>query len=266
MPTNLFRYRADLEKLLALASEMRADMVCLHLFSTGKLDAKNKKLYEKVKGTFEREYQRWYTEAYAVVRQLLPSRLSEFQELYKGDGKRKKIDAETYHIQDWLNGIRAGTNTYTREKHYNDIAAATMRFGTQVDILHAAESRFESSLHDIQQLLQADLFESELEAARELAKNGFLRAAGAVVGVVLEKHLGQVAANHGLALRKQHPTICDFNNLLKAGGVLDVPAWRGIQRLGDIRNLCDHNKVRDPTAAEIDELISGVDKISKTLF
>ncbi len=141
-----------------------------------------------------------------------------------------------------------------------------MRFSTQLAILKAVEARFESSLFDIKQLVQADLFDSELAAATELAKKGFLRGAGAIAGVVLEKHLAQVVDNHASKTRKKNPSISDFNDLLKNVGVLDVPTWRQIQRLGDIRNLCDHNKEREPTIDEVNELVAGVDKITKTLF
>ena len=136
----------------------------------------------------------------------------------------------------------------------------------QLEILKSATARFESKLLEIQQLVQADLFDSELDAARELVKHKFERGAGAIAGVVLEKHLSQVAGNHNITTRKKHPTISDFNDLLKQGGVLDVPTWRQIQRLGDIRNLCDHNKGRAPTDVEVKELIDCVDKITKTLF
>ena len=115
-------------------------------------------------------------------------------------------------------------------------------------------------------MVQADLFDSELDVARELTTNGFLRAAGAVAGVVLEKHLGQVMDNHNIKVSKANPTISEFNDHLKNADVLDIPRWREIQRLGDIRNLCTHNKEREPTKEEVEELIDSVDKYMKTLF
>lgn len=36
--------------------------------------------------------------------------------------------------------------------------------------------------------------------------------------------------------------------------------------LGDIRNLCDHNKDRDPKKEEVEDLISGVEAIIKTVY
>ena len=124
----------------------------------------------------------------------------------------------------------------------------SLRLKTQLEILKSAEARFQSSLFDIRQLVRADLFDSELDACRELAAHGFLRAAGAIAGVILEKHLRQVIADHGIDVRKAEPTINDFNDQLKKAGVLDVPAWRQIQRLGDIRNLCGHSKHREPSS------------------
>jgi hypothetical protein len=141
-----------------------------------------------------------------------------------------------------------------------------MRFDTQRAILGSAESRFKSSLFDIAQLVRADLFDSELDAARELTKHGFLRPAGAIAGVVIEKHLAQVCVNHGVPIKKKDPAINDFNEALKNASVVDIPAMRQIQRLADIRNLCDHNKHREPTKDEVIELVDGAEKLCKTLF
>lgn len=266
MPTNLDKYKADLDSLIKLGETMELDLTFRHLEEEGRLSAEDKKNFKKFKGAFEKHYQRWYTESSAVIRRLIPDRIVEFEHLYKGDGKRKEINSTTYNMQDWLNGIRAGVNDYTGEKYYNDFAVVSMRFHTQMEILKAVRARFESSLLDIRQVVQADLFDSEIDAARELLKHGFLRGAGAIAGVVLEKHLGQVADNHNVKTRKKHPTINDFNDLLKSGGVIEVPTWRQIQRLGDLRNLCDHKKQREPTREEVEELIDGAEKATKTLF
>jgi len=147
-----------------------------------------------------------------------------------------------------------------------DSKAAFSKFQQQIDILKSAERKFESSLFDIKQIIQSDLFDSELDAAKELLKKGFLRGSGAICGVVLERHLKQVATNHMVTIKKPNPGISDLNELLKKENVIDIPNWRFIQHLVDIRNLCDHNKEREPKKEEIDDIINGVDKVIKTIF
>ena len=264
MSTNLERFKNDLEKLTKLGDEMSVDLTLRNVKPEEKEEFKE--VIAKIKGSFEKNYQRWYTESSAVLKQLVPDRLAEFVQLYHGDGKRKQIDSAAYNIQDWLNGIRSAKNDFTGKKHYDDFAITSMRFNTQLEILKSVNARFESSLFDIAQLVRADLFDSELDAARELANHGFLRGAGAIAGVVIEKHLAQVCANHNLPLKKKDPAINDFNDALKSASIVDIPAMRQIQRLADIRNLCDHNKHREPTKDEVIELIDGADKLCKTLF
>lgn len=266
MNNNIEKYKADLDRLIKLGRKMNLDLIYQDKEETSELTPKEAENAKKYEDKFHSEYQNFYTEAHSVIRQLLPVRLDEFEKLYKGESRRKEIDHVSFNIQDWLNGIRSGANSRTGIKTFNDLAITSMRFATQLAILRSVSSRFESSLFDIKQLVQADLFDSELESSETLAKSGFLRGAGAVAGVVLEKHLAQVATNHSIKTRKKNPSINDFNELLKSNSVLDVPSWRQIQRLGDIRNLCDHNKDREPKEEEVLELIAGVEKFTKTLF
>jgi len=266
--TNLDQYRADL-KALVERGELLLHSLCAK-YVPEQFDAAYKKAGTDVKAyraqlpPFKTAYQAWYSEALALIRQLLPDRVADFEQHYKKPKTRKGITFENYRIEDALQGLTV-TRTALQEKVVGPDAAIP-HVEQQLAILRAVERRFESSLFDIRQLVQADLFDSELDAARELLKSGFGRAAGAVSGVVLERHLGQVAQNHQLVTRKAHPTISDFNDLLKTSNVLDVPAWRQVQRLGDLRNLCDHNKHRDPANEEVEELISGIEKLTKTLF
>lgn len=193
----------------------------------------------------------------------MPDRLSDFVRLYEKPKSRKDIRYENYRIEDYFQGLTV-TNTWNEKIVGPD--AAIPHFRQQLAIEQAVKGRFESSLFDIRQLVQGDLFDSELEAAKELAKHKFIRAAGAVAGVVLERHLAQVCENHNVTISKKAPSISDLNNALKVGAVIDVPDWRFVQHLADIRNLCDHNKKLEPTAEQVDDLILGVTKVVKTLY
>jgi len=265
MQSNLEKYKKDLEKLVKKGDSLLIAMQydCYPEQIAKALGDKAKELIKSLPN-FRNDYQAWYSEAKVVIKQLLPDRLSDFERHYEKPKPRKDITSDSYRIEDYLQGLSV-THGWQKELVVGPDSAIP-QFQQQLAILKSVSQRFESSLFDIRQLVQADLFDSELEAARELIKHGFLRGAGAIAGVVLEKHLAQVADNHNIKTRKKHPTISDFNDLLKNGGVLDVPSWRQIQRLGDIRNLCDHNKERDPTKEEVQELVDGVEKFTKTLF
>lgn len=52
-------------------------------------------------------YSSWYTEAYEVIKHLLPDRLSEFAGYYQPDSRRKEVNGSNYTIQDWILGNRS---------------------------------------------------------------------------------------------------------------------------------------------------------------
>lgn len=267
MGANLDRFREDLKKLIADGQRLRLSM---------NLDCSPEKYTEAFKKRygdeaeeiirklpdFRTQYQGWYSEALALLQQLLPLRVADFIRHYEKPRNRKSLTNETYRIEDYLQGLSA---TLGAQKIVGPDAAIS-HFGQQLAMVEAAEARFESSLFEIRQLVQADLLDSELHAAEELAKHKFLRAAGAVAGVVLEKHLAQVCQDHQITVPKKKPTISDFNDSLKASGVIDVPQWRFIQHLADIRNLCDHGRTPEPTAEQVNDLVEGVMKVTKTIY
>jgi len=213
--------------------------------------------------SFRDAYQPWYSEAKVLIKQLLPDRLADFVRYYEKPKPRKEVTCESYRIEDCLQGLSI-TRGFEKEKVVGPDAAIP-HLRQQLAIVKSVRARFESSLFDIRQLVQGDLFDSELAAAGELAKKKFVRAAGAVAGVVLERHLRQVCENHSIKVRKKAPGIADLNDSLKMGGVIDVPQWRSIQYLADIRNLCGHDKKTEPTTEQVEDLIVGVTKITKTL-
>lgn len=268
MPSNLDRYRNDLDSLIERGERLHLAMQAE--FLPAEFDAMVKKAGGKPNEArkslppFTVDYQHWYSEAKALIKQLLPDRLSDFVCFYEKPKARKNTTCDNYVVEDCLHGL-----TLTRPPFGERIVgpeAAIPKFRQQLAIVRSAQARFESSLFDIRQLVQADLLDSELDAAEVLRKNKFTRAAGALAGVVLEKHLAQVCDNHGVKIAKKDPAISDFNDALKVANTVDIPQWRFIQRLGDIRNLCDHNKAKEPTPDQVNDLIDGVKKLTKTLF
>jgi len=92
MASNLDRYRSDLSALVHLSGKMLSDLHLRHLKDQKRLNKGQEDAAKQVGGSFERDYQHWYTEARAVLSQLVPDRLQEFDQLYRGDGKRKTVD------------------------------------------------------------------------------------------------------------------------------------------------------------------------------
>lgn len=209
-----------------------------------------RELKKKDDSRFRAGYQAWYTRGLPIVRQLLPERLDEFTNLY--DDKKTSHDIAGYLLDD---------NPLPYQTSY-----AHMSFVQQYRILESAQTRIDDVLTNIHGLVQAEILDSELDAAIELWKAGHIRSAGTLAGVVLERHLAKVCSSKNLKIIKKNPVLSDFNDALKDAGVYDTPTWRGIQRLADIRNLCAHAKDREPTQGEVDELIRGVEKITKTIL
>ena len=270
MMTNLDKFRKDISALKLSGTRLLHAMQ-LEAYNDEFIELIKRKMGNEEKAlayienlpTFRVEYQSWYSESLALIRQILPDRLSDFTAHYEKPKGRKELYHSTYVILDFIQ------NTICKNG-YGEITvsstSAIPHLEQQIAIIAAAQRRFESSLFEIRQLVQADLFDSELGSAKELNRHKFTRAAGAVAGVVLEKHLHQVCSNHHLTVTKKNPTINDLNQLLRENDVIDIPQWRFNQHLADKRNLCDHSKTDEPTAEEVKELIDGVDKVLKTIF
>lgn len=244
-------------ELINLIEEGRKLKTGLSLCTT-KFDINNATDEDKstVKFFFD-NYEKWYTKALFIIKVFIPDRYNDFSLLYKND-KRKELSWKTYTISDAVQMIT--DKAYSLHPYI-----AIRRLSQQLSMLEVCLDKFESKIFEIQTILQADVFDSEIESARHLSKMGYLRAAGAICGVIIEKHLADICRNYNISVKKKNPSISDYNDTLK-DIAYDTVEWRRIQRLGDLRNLCDHSKDREPLKEEIDELISGTDRVIKTVF
>ncbi len=211
---------------------------------------------------FQYDYQRWYTKALKAVSSLAADRHAEFRSYYEVDPKRKSLGYGTFVIQDYLKGVAPNDFHYP---NFDTRAQVLTCFFNQLTILNSIEERVDSVLANIEGELYAEIQDSEVATARQLAKVS-LRAAGALVGVLIEGHLQKVAIAHGVKVVKKNPTIADLNDPLKAASVIDTPAWRKISFLADLRNLCSHKKDAEPTKEQVEELILGTEWLTKNVF
>ena len=205
-------------------------------------------------------YQSWYSRALPLVRQLLPDRYAEFRDLYRPE-HRDTVDAITYGIGDYLTGVPAAPGNDGRPP-FDAKVVFGQKLGSQIAILRSAGERLDAVVADVEALLQANLFDSELAAGEELVERGHPRAAAAVAGVVLREHLTSVAAAHGAGPIDAAAGIGALNEALRAAGVYDVPEWRRLQRLDDLHDHCLSRAERAPTI----ELLQGVQRAVRTIF
>jgi hypothetical protein len=216
-----------------------------------------------IKPNFGSEYQAWFSPALRAIEQLAHDRYAEFQELYK-PARRKQLDIESYGIADYIMGITV-TRGFGSEPVFNIHSIAMTKMNQQVAILASIADRLGLLLNDIQLAIQASVLDDEIASARSLLTNRHIRAAGVIAGVALEGHLKQLIRDHKVPFRLK-AMLSNLNEALKNAGVYDVPQWREIQLLTDIRNLCGHKGEREPQQSEVENLISSTDRIVHTVF
>ncbi|MGH1508487.1 hypothetical protein [Ralstonia solanacearum] len=110
MTSNLDRFKSDLAKLIKRgeALHMSIQLAC---FPDDVKSKVRKQLNEKTDDfinslpSFDTEYQRWYSEALALLRQVLPDRVADFCRHYEKPRPRKDISYENYRIEDYLQGL-----------------------------------------------------------------------------------------------------------------------------------------------------------------
>jgi len=124
-------------------------------------------------------------------------------------------------------------------------------------IFLAAKDDFEGGyLNTVRNLVQAELFTSELEQAEELLKSGYATAAAVIAGVVLETTLRDLCSTHEL----EHSSLNKMNDDLAKAGAYNASQKKRITALAAIRNSAAHGKPEEFTAADVRGMIDDVER------
>lgn len=219
------------------------------------VDGLLKELMDEVDAViFSTKYNKWYSISLPAVRQLAPDRVEDFEKCFRGAEEEQSIS--TYFAS-------ALTDNTVARNLLQKRAAGLLSI--QHGIIASLESRLSSALTDIRSVLQADLFDSELDATKNLLSNGHVRAAGSLAGVVLEGHLKNLCIKYQVQLPKPNPALSDYYQELYKSKIIDNTQRTRLQYLGTIRNLCSHKKDSEPTEQEVSDLIAETHKTTKLL-
>ena len=168
MSKKLDELRKELDSLIQRGRDLA--FATLVQFRPKEINGKISKEYsEKLsKIVIIHEYQIWYSSALVVVKQVLPSRLNDFIGFYEYPLKRTNLTMMNFRVADAIRGHSlAKQNEWNENVEMAGWSTCYPLIEAQCNILESAISYFTTSLHEIQQVVQADLFDSELDAARE---------------------------------------------------------------------------------------------------
>jgi hypothetical protein len=162
---------------------------------------------EKYKcNTFEYEYNNWYSQSLIIVKHFLTYRFEKFEFMYKPAKNRKELTLMNYTIYDAICDLNfESRNIYPQ--------TTTSKLITQFGILESIKTIVDNKLDEINSMLEFDIFEKELEAARHLLKNIYYSSACVICGVRIEKYLANILNNNNILITKKNPGINDLNSL-----------------------------------------------------
>lgn len=181
------------------------------------------------------EYQEWYTKACRIVKQIIPERYVEFQIYYTGS-------------KDIL-----GMCQFFLDAVLFDVDLAINAFKIQYSILKSCIPLLDPFYQNINKQIYFEYQEDDLKIAEKLMRIS-IRAAGALAGFVLEKHLKIVCNNHLLS-GMENKTLGQLIDTLHQNKVINTTDRKNLEYLSDTRNKCDHAKKEEPKEYEVEDLI-----------
>ena len=104
-------------------------------------------------------------------------------------------------------------------------------------------------------LVEADVFDTELEQAKELLSNRYKLAAAVIGGVVLETALRSLCDKEKI----EHGKLDKMNADLAKAGVYNKKKKKSITALADIRNSAAHGKDSEFTHENVENMIRDIE-------
>lgn len=139
---------------------------------------------------------------------------------------------------------------------YDSDPDALMRL---IPILKAACDDLKNGfLVSFKQIVQAEVFDSELEQAKSLLDNNYKNAAAVIAGAVLETAIKELCNNNQIDIEKKKLT--RLNDDLAKAGVYNVLQQKQITALADIRNNAAHGNYENFSSEDVQRMIQDIER------
>ncbi|MDV7213086.1 DUF4145 domain-containing protein, partial [Azotobacter beijerinckii] len=130
-------------------------------------------------------------------------------------------------------------------------------------VFMAAKEDFEGGyLNSVRNLVQAEVFDNELDQAKELLSSGYASAAAVIAGVVLETTLRNMCSDNGIPFGK----LDKMNADLTKQGVYNSLIQKRITALAGIRNSAAHGKIEEFSKDDVSSMISEIERFVASIL
>lgn len=145
--------------------------------------------------------------------------------------------------------------------HVNDNNSSVLRRISAIFL--AAKEDFEGGyVSSLRSLIQAEVFDDELEQAKELLVSGYKTAAAVIAGTVLESTLRSICIERAIPIGKMDKMNADLTKL----GTHNSLIQKKITALAAIRNSAAHGNSSEFTAADVESMIEDVRRYIEQQF
>ena len=110
-------------------------------------------------------------------------------------------------------------------------------------------------LSSIKTLIQAEVFENQLEQSEELLKSGYILASAVIAGVVLETGIREICTRENIS----HGKLDKMNADLAKAGIYNKLQQKRITALADIRNSAAHGKESKFSSEDVTMMIRDIE-------
>lgn len=206
--------------------------------------------------------------------------LEEAQEVNKtkvsrNDGWGIKSDVDDFKYEQWKQKVKniieittGKESSYLQQFHKIDDMVFNLkqtypRFNKHHALLSALKDDYENGyLTSIKNLIQAEVFDSEIEQAEELLNKKYKSAAAVIAGVVLETAIRSLCDQHAI----EHGKLDKMNADLTKAGVYNKLQQKQITALAEIRNYAAHGKEEEYTHDNVENMIRDIEKFLANSF